>query len=284
MKSVGIVLKKGKKEAIPVIKELIKWFRERNIEFYLDEDTSQLMEINKCISKDEFPSFIDIVIVLGGDGTLLSVARAIKGSKIPILGVNLGGLGFLTEIILDELYPVLNKIYNNNYEIDERVMLDSYVYRNSEEIWQYSVLNDVVINKGALARIIELDMKIEGRYITTFRADGLIISTPTGSTAYSLAAGGPIIYPSVNSIIITPICPHTLANRPTVIPDSFIIELKLRVKDEDVYMTLDGQVGLPLKGGDIIEIKKSHLYTYLIKSPTKNYFGILREKLKWGYR
>jgi len=282
LRSVGIVLKKGKREAIPMIENLINWLKERNIDFYLDEDTAQLMDIKKCISRDEFPSFVDIVIVLGGDGTLLSVVRSIKGFKIPVLGVNLGGLGFLTEISIGELYTVLNKVYNNDYEIDERAMLDSCIYRNSEEIWRYAVLNDVVINKRALARIIELDMKIDGRYITTFRADGLIISTPTGSTAYSLAAGGPIIYPTVNSIIITPICPHALANRPIVISDNLLIELKLRVKDEDVYLTLDGQVGLPLRGGDIIEIKKADIFTYLIKSPTKNYFVILREKLKWG--
>ncbi len=284
MKSVGIVVKRGKKEAIPFVEKLVEWLEKKRVDFYFDEDTANLMQTDRCISKDEFPFFVDMVIVLGGDGTLLSVVRSIKGFKIPILGVNLGGLGFLTEITLEELYTVLNKIYNNDYELDIRSMLDSSLYRNSEEIWKYSVLNDVVINKGALARIIELEMRIDGRYINTFRGDGLIISTPTGSTAYSLAAGGPIVYPTVNSIIITPICPHALANRPIVIPDDFVIELKLRAKDEDVYLTLDGQVGIPLKGGDIIEVKKSDLFTYLIKSPTKNYFGVLREKLKWGIR
>jgi NAD+ kinase len=225
-----------------------------------------------------------MIIVLGGDGTLLSVARLVGGYEVPILGVNLGGLGFLTEIHLEELYRVLERVIQGDYKKDEREVLNVTVFRRGDQMAEFTVLNDAVINKGALARIIDLETTINGEYISTFKSDGLIISTPTGSTAYSLSAGGPIVYPSLHCIVITPICSHTLTNRPIVIPDDVAIRIVLKTEDQEVILTLDGQLGFPLEFGDVVEVKKAQYRIFLIQSPYRHYFGLLREKLKWGER
>jgi NAD+ kinase len=225
-----------------------------------------------------------MIIVLGGDGTLLSVARQVWNKNIPILGVNLGGLGFLTEITLDELYPVLERVVQDDFAINEREVLSAGVVRREERIAEFIVLNDAVINKGALARIIDLETTINGEYLSTFRSDGLIISTPTGSTAYNLSAGGPIVYPSLHTIIITPICPHTLTIRPIIIPDDVKIRALLKSRDEEVTLTLDGQQGFTLEFEDVVEVEKAEGRILLIKSPYRHYFELLREKLKWGER
>ncbi len=225
-----------------------------------------------------------MIFVLGGDGTLLSVARQVWNKNIPILGVNLGGLGFLTEITLDELYPVLEKVVCDEFEIDEREVLSVKVIRRGNQIAEFVVLNDAVVNKGALARIIDLETTINGEYLSTFRSDGLIISTPTGSTAYNLSAGGPIVFPSLHTIIITPICPHTLTIRPIIIPDDVKIRTLLKSKDEEVTLTLDGQQGFALEFEDVVEVEKAQGRILLIKSPYRHYFELLREKLKWGER
>jgi NAD+ kinase len=227
---------------------------------------------------------VDLIIVLGGDGTLLSAARLIGDNDVPILGVNLGSLGFLTEITLDEMYISLEQILQNKFTTTRRLLLTAHVCREEERLTEYSALNDVVITKSALARVIDLQACINGQYVTTYKADGLIVATPTGSTAYNLAAGGPIIHPDMHALIMTPICPHTLTNRPTVIPGTSEISITLKAENEDVFLTLDGQVGFALRYQDVVWIKKADHMIQLIRPPERNYFEILRTKLKWGER
>ncbi|MBF0557147.1 MAG: NAD(+)/NADH kinase [Nitrospirae bacterium] len=235
-------------------------------------------------SRVQIPLLADMIIVFGGDGTMLGVTRLIGDRGVPILGVNLGGLGFITEVNKDELFDVMDEILAGNYSLEERIMLAARVMRNNNAVADFTVLNDVVVNKGALARMIELDTFIDSRYVTTFRADGLIISTPTGSTAYSLAAGGPILYPSLNSIMLSPICPHTLTNRPIVLPDGVEIRSTLKASGEDVFLTLDGQIGFSLQRDDTVEVKKAAFTTRLLIPKDRDYFQVLRTKLKWGER
>jgi NAD+ kinase len=229
-------------------------------------------------------ALVDMIIVLGGDGTMIGVARLVAEKGIPILGVNIGGLGFLTAVSRDELYEVLDRVLVDDCHVEERIMLNACVLRHSECIAEYIVMNDVVVNKGALARIIDLETYVNSTYISTFKADGLIVSTPTGSTAYALSAGGPILYPTINSIVLAPICPHTLTNRPIVLPDDVKIEIMLRSRNEDVFLTLDGQMGFSLRQNDIIEVKKSQYRARLFIPCERDYFEIIRTKLKWGER
>ena len=278
---IGLILKHNQPKAIEIGIELTKWLLEREKEVLIPEEIGKTLKKDFYIKK-RITSESDIVIVLGGDGTFLSVARLVKDYSIPIIGVNLGGLGFLTEVKLDEMYDILNDIFNGNYTINERMMLKASLFRGGEKISSYSVLNDVVINKGTLARIIELKTSVNDTFVTKYRADGLIVSTPTGSTAYSLAAGGPIIYPELNCIILTPICPHTLTNRPLVVSGNDIITVELNSLDNDVMITLDGQVGFSLRDEDVVKVEKDEKKTLIISSPKKNYFETLRNKLKWG--
>ncbi len=281
MKRIGIITKQNKPEAIKVVKELIAWFKDRQVECFIEPETEKFVP-HPSLDREEMLISVDMVVVLGGDGTLLAAARTIQKRHIPILGVNLGGLGFLTEITLDELYPMLANILRGDYKTDERMLLEAHVWREESVIGEFTVLNDVVINKGALARIIELETSVDGEYLTTFRADGLIISTPTGSTGYSLSAGGPIVYPSLQSIIITPICPHTLTNRPIIVPEGAVTRIILRSKGEEVFLTLDGQVGFKMELNDRVEVKKAEGFISLIKSPSRGYSEVLRTKLMWG--
>ncbi|MBI3326309.1 MAG: NAD(+)/NADH kinase [Nitrospinae bacterium] len=278
---IGIIAK-PRPDAKPVLEELIQWLEARGIEPVMDVDTASMVGATSTHMKNAVPSAADLIVVLGGDGTLLSVARLVEGKDVPILGVNLGSLGFLTEVTIAELFPTLTQVLDGQYSVSERVMLNCHVHRQGERIAQAVVLNDVVINKGALARIIEMETYVDGVLVNTFRADGLIIATPTGSTAYSLAAGGPILYPSLQTLIINPICPFTLTNRPLVIPDTVKIEVILVKENEDVLVTLDGQVGVALRYRDVVEIRKAETRLKLIQCPGKNYFEILRTKLKWG--
>ncbi len=290
MNRIGIIAKKNKPETVTIAGNLLEWLRQKKIEVYLEEEMGKFLSLIpsgpewKPIKKDEIPADIEMIIVLGGDGTLLSVARQVWNKNIPILGVNLGALGFLTEITLDELYPVLERVLRNDFQINEREVLNVGVIRKGKRIAEFIVLNDAVINKGALARIIDLETTINGEYLSTFRSDGLIISTPTGSTAYNLSAGGPIVYPSLHTIIITPICPHTLTIRPIIIPDDVKIRALLNSRNEEVILTLDGQQGFALEFEDIVEVGKADGRILLIKSPYRQYFELLREKLKWGGR
>jgi NAD+ kinase len=225
---------------------------------------------------------MDLVVVLGGDGTLLKAARFYGDQGAPVLGVNLGGLGFLTEIAREEFPLLFEKILAGDFQTEPRMMLAAEIIRKGEARPSTPFLNDVVINKGALARIIDLETSINNQFLTSYRGDGLIVSTPTGSTAYNLAAGGPILHPALETIIITPICPFALTNRPIIVQDNVVIDIRLGSKAREVWLTFDGQVGYPLEGGDVIRVKKTADSLRLIKSPFKNYFEILRTKLKWG--
>ncbi len=283
MKKVGIISKPGRREPEEILKELLPRLRMKGHETYVDLDAAARLNI-EGYSKAEIASLADVVIVLGGDGTMLSVSRLVAERGIPILGINLGTMGFITEINRNERYDAIDAMLSDMCMVEERLMLSARILRDGEKIGEYTVLNDVVINKGALARIIDLETLINGVYVTTFKADGLIISTPTGSTAYCLSAGGPILYPTLDSIVLTPICSHTLTNRPIVLPEDFRIEVTLRTLSEDVYLTLDGQVGFPLRKNDVIEVDKSPFKTRLLMPCVRDYFDVLRTKLKWGER
>ena len=290
MKRIGIIAKQNKPEAAPIVRRLVEWLQPKKIEVYIEEDIGEGFHpplagphLNS-MKRDDIPTQVEMIIVLGGDGTLLSVARLVGDHGVPILGVNLGGLGFLTEITLEELYRVLERVVQGDFITDERVVFKAAVIRRGERMAEFTVLNDAVVNKGALARIIDLETTINGEYLTTFKSDGLIFSTPTGSTAYNLSAGGPIVHPSLHCIIITPICPHTLTNRPIMIPDDVEIRAILKTKQQEVILTLDGQQGFTLEFEDVVEVRKAENRILLIKSPYRHYFEVLREKLKWGER
>ncbi|OEU67490.1 MAG: NAD(+) kinase [Desulfovibrio sp. S3730MH75] len=263
--------------------KLKDWFRQKGIKVFSEEMKTQGSLDGCCEESMVIPKTVDWVVVLGGDGTLLGAARRAGRFGAPMLGVNLGGLGFLTGIPIEHLYPVIEMMIDGHLEVESRVMLETKVLRSSEEVCRFQVLNDVVINKGALARIIDLDVIINEEFLTTFRADGLIISTPTGSTAYNLSAGGPILYPTMETFILTPICPFTLTNRPIIIPDTSVIQIKMRNKSEEaVILTFDGQVGFDLDFGDKVIISKSKEKIKLFRPPDHSYFNILRTKLMWG--
>ncbi|PLX77291.1 MAG: NAD(+) kinase [Desulfuromonas sp.] len=283
MQTAGIFSKRKNPDAVELAARVAAWLEEKGVGVVFEENLAS--ELN-CEGRPEaeIPSLVDMIIVLGGDGTLISVARAIGGFGTPILGVNLGSLGFLTEITRQELFDVLEQVLQERYTVSDRLMLEAVINRNDNVVNKYPVLNDVVINKGALARIIDMEVHVNDSYLTTFKADGLIISSPTGSTAYNMAAGGPIIYPGTDCFVITPICPHMLTNRPMIVPADSAIRIEVKFKDEDVVLTADGQVGMPLKGGDVVEVHRSTNRTRLILSPDKEYCEVLRAKLHWGER
>ncbi len=281
MKKIGIFTKRNAPEALDAAKELLESLDKEKVEVLPEKDLALSLKI-KGYPGNKIPSMSDIIIVFGGDGTLLSVARLVGNQGAPILGVNFGGLGFITEVTRNEIKKgIIEKIFSKKYHIDERLVLSTDIYRSGKKVVNNTALNDVVISKSALARMIDLDMHVNKNYVSSFKADGLIISTPTGSTAHSLSAGGPILYPSLESFVITPICPHTLANRPIVLPDNFMIEVSIK-NGEDVYLTLDGQVGFPLDVKDRIRISKADFKTKFIRLYDRDYFQILRTKLKWG--
>ena len=285
MKQVAIFAKVHDPRCQGVATELIEWLRERGCTALVDAHLARHVGFNGGMTEAELREHAELVVVLGGDGTLISVARLFSGREVPIVGVNLGSLGFLTEITLEELYPVLEQCLQGEHGITRRMMLEVAVTRDEVELARSVVLNDAVINKGAIARIIDLEAKVDGQFLTTFKSDGLIISTPTGSTGYSLSAGGPILQPLMHCFVITPICPHTLTNRPIVISDE--AEVRIVVKssfDEKVYLTLDGQVGVELQEGDTVTVRRADTTTPLVASRSKDYFAVLRAKLKWGER
>jgi NAD+ kinase len=284
MKKVGVFAKVHDSRCRGVASELYRWLEQNGCEPLVEAHLSRHLGC-PGLTAEEIPLQADMVVVLGGDGTLISTARIIGARDIPILGVNLGSLGFLTEIALDELYAALEKYLKGDYRLSRRLMLHATVERDGSEIASHLVLNDVVINKGALARIVDLKTTVNDYDVTTFKADGLIISTPTGSTGYSLSAGGPIIAPSMDCIVITPICPHTLTNRPLVIDAAASVSVTVKsLDDEDIYLTLDGQVGVELKSGDMIHVRRAEHDARLIMSEERDYFAVLRTKLKWGER
>lgn len=283
IRSVGLIMKPEPARAAATLRRLCRWLDHKRLDYTLDSQTAALRG-GGGERRDRLAAACDLIIVIGGDGTLLSVARDIGASRTPILGVNLGSLGFLTEVPLTEITGALEGILAGRYRIQKRMRLQAEIVRDGQVIAHHELLNEVVLNKSALARVLDIHVEVNARSMTTFRADGLIVSTPTGSTAYSLSAGGPIVDPSMDAIILCPICPHTLTNRPVVAPDTSKVSLSLVGNHGDVYVTIDGQVGSPFLPGDTIEIAKSRHPVHLIRLPGKDYFEVLRQKLKWGGR
>ena len=281
MQHVAIIYKRSRPDAETLANKLTTWFERQQIEVFCTQNIDD-SSVACGYQKIDIPQAAEIAIVLGGDGTLLSVARFLENRSTPIIGVNLGGLGFLTEISKETCYRELQTIVDGKYEIEERMRLQVSTQRDGKEIFRQSVLNDVVINKGALARIVDVKISIDDRYLTHYRADGLIVATPTGSTAYNLSAGGPIVYPTSHCTVLTPICPFTLTNRPIILPSEVVIQVELGERIKDVTVTCDGQVGCELASSDKIFISAAPNPLRLIKTPTIDYFEILRTKLKWG--
>lgn len=281
MKRIGIICKTGRSEPLEILKELLPYLREKGVEVFVDMEAAQALNIGGHTRAD-IPKLTETIIVLGGDGTMLSVARLVCEYGIPILGVNLGGLGFITEVQRKDAFAAVDRVLADICAFEERLMLTAHIYRHGEKIAEYTALNDVVINKGALARLIELEAFVNKAYVTTFSSDGLIVSTPTGSTGYSLSAGGPVIYPTMDSIVLTPISPHTLTNRPLVLPDNVVIEVMLRTPVEGVFLTMDGQVGFSLRQNDTVIVEKSQFKTKLVIPFERDFFQTLRTKLMWG--
>jgi NAD+ kinase len=282
-RNIGLISRPRRSNLSEVVPPLLLWLQDRGIHVVYDQETaSSLAEPSEGRSREQVAAASDLLLVLGGDGTLLAAARVAAPRGIPILPINMGSLGFLTSFMLEELYPALEDILAGRLTISERVMLHAELQRGDKILDKQTVLNEVVINKGALARMIELELSIDKDFVCRYRADGLIVASPTGSTAYSLSAGGPIVHPSVESFIITPICPHTLSDRPVVVGDTSIIEVKLSAGTESVFLTLDGQKGIPLQATDRVRISRGQQRLKLIQTPNKSYFEILRNKLKWG--
>lgn len=285
IQKIGITSKPRKSELRDIVPALAAWLRERGLEVLMDKETGANIETSEpCLSRSEVVANADLVVVLGGDGTLLATARAVGEKAVPILAVNLGALGFLTVITLAELYPTLELVLAGNFRTERRVRIDSEVLRNGNVAASFAALNDVVLNKGAIARVLDFDVWADGRFISTYKSDGLIVSTPTGSTAYSLAAGGPVVVPAVNAIIVTPICAHTLTNRTIILPDTMTLEVAMKSHQESVYLTVDGQVAIALRSDDRVRVRRSSTFVTLIQPPEKTYFEVLRQKLKWGER
>ena len=285
---VGLTAKRGLTAASGVIAELAGWLEARDVRAVFEEETARLAGVpadRPTVSRDELPRACDLIVVLGGDGTLIGMAARIAaaGVDVPILGVNYGSLGFLTEITLPELYDALEATLDGRAAIDTRAMLASRTVRQHTVFADHTVLNDIVITKGALSRIIEISVTVGEAPVTRFRADGLIIASPTGSTAYNLAAGGPIVHPSVDAMVLTPIAPHTLTNRPVVIPAASEVHVRpiMDARDE-VFVTFDGQRGFELRENDLITIRRAPCPVRIVKSARRSYFDLLREKLKWG--
>jgi NAD+ kinase len=284
VKTVGIFSKPNSPPATKLVRELLHWLAQRGMNARLDKETAHYAGLKGGIDRAQVPKGCDLAIVLGGDGTLLSAARAVGNRAIPLLAVNLGGLGFLTSIPMEDLFPQLECCLTGSQEVMRRRMLHISLMREGAVVAEYQALNDVVIAKSAIARIVDLEAWAGESFICAYKADGLIISTPTGSTAYSLSAGGPIVYPTVNAICLTPICPHMLTNRPLIVPSEMPIRIVNKARDEDAYLTVDGQVGSPLEGGDIVECSIADFDVLLIHAPDKTFFDVLRQKLKWGER
>ena len=281
--TIGIISRPRRSNLSAVAPPLLKWLEERKVQALYDEETAgSLPGSMKGKTRQQVADASQLLLVLGGDGTLLAAARLAATRRIPILPINMGSLGFLTSFTLDEMYPALEDTLAGRFSVSERVMLYVELERGGKVIETQRVLNEAVVNKGALARMIELELSIDADFVCRYRADGLIVASPTGSTAYSLSAGGPIVHPAVESFIITPICAHMLSDRPVVVRDSSSIQMKLSGNTESVFLTLDGQKGIPLQATDIVRISRAKDLLKLIQPPRKSYFEILRNKLKWG--
>jgi NAD+ kinase len=285
VKRVGLVAKPDAVEAQRVVLTLLDWLGARGLTVVLEKETAGLAPVASVASasKSDLPGQVDALIVLGGDGTLLSMARAVGDLGVPLLGINLGGLGFLTATTLDELLPAMEALLAGAMAVEERMMLAARLVRGGQPVGEYVALNDVVITKSAMSRIIDLAVSVDGRHATGYRADGLIISTPTGSTAYCLSAGGPILFPTMDAVVLVPIASHTLTNRPIVLPGTQRIDVTL-MSDQEVMLTIDGQVGVHLREQDTVQVEKAPARVRLLRFPRTDFFTVLRSKLKWGER
>jgi NAD+ kinase len=284
IKSVGIVSKPGKPELADIVPGLLEWFHRRDYQILVDPETAPYAPGLETISREEMGSRpLKFVVVLGGDGTLLSAARAVAKAGIPVLGVNLGSLGFLTEVPLDEMYPTLLGIEESRCSVENRSMVRCEIVRKEASIARYDALNDVVVGKATIARLNYCEVFIDGLFVSSYKADSLIVSTPTGSTAYSLSAGGPILMPSVDALIITPVSAHSLTHRPLVVCDTANIEIVVHTGEDEAYLSIDGQIGMPIFDGDRILCRKSDYQVRLMRIKG-TFFDVLRNKLKWGQR
>jgi NAD+ kinase len=281
--SIGIISRPRRSNLSVVVPSLLRWLGERGVQTHIDEETAICLPSgSKGLTREHVADASKLLLVLGGDGTMLAAARLAAPRGIPILPINMGSLGFLTSFTLEEMYPALEETLQGSYSLSERVMIRAELVHGGSVAETHLVLNEVVINKGALARMIELELSIDGDFVCRYRADGLIVASPTGSTAYSLSAGGPIVHPSVESFLITPICPHTLSDRPLVIRDTSRVEMELSGSTDSVFLTLDGQRGIPLQPTDLVRVSRAKEMLQLIRPAKKSYFEILRSKLKWG--
>lgn len=285
IRCVGILSKPRKEEVCAIVPQIAEWLRQRKVEVLFDSIAAACFSPREKETKTEaMAARVDLLIVLGGDGTLLAAARQFTEREVPILAVNLGGMGFMTSVTLEETFPLLEVVFAGKHRLSPRMMLQAEVQRSGKIIKQQRALNDAVVAKAAMSRILDFDVFADGEFLARYRADGLIVSTPTGSTAYSLAAGGPILVPVLHAFVLTPICPHMLTNRPLVLPDTVKLELDFGGLDDPAYLTLDGQVGVELQSGDHIAITKSSSSVMLVRPQEKTFFKVLRSKLRWGQR
>jgi NAD+ kinase len=285
MRRIGLIVRDDRPDAAAVVRELVGWLGARECEVVVDPLTGALVSEGVHRAKEtDWPRDVELVVVLGGDGTLLAAARLVGALGVPILGVNLGRLGFLTATTLAELYPTLLGVLAGSVTAEERMVLAASVARDGNVLGEYLALNDVVIAKGAQGRLIELEVSADGQLMTAYRADGLIIATPTGSTAYNLSADGPILFPTMDALVLTPICSHALTNRPIVLPATIELEVRLSGERAEVALWPDGQLGVVLGTKDVVRIRRAEARIRLIRDPEKTYFQVLRTKLKWGER
>jgi NAD+ kinase len=286
MRRIGVIARQDRAEAREVTRGLIQWLTAHRRDVVVDGETAVGLELPgvTVAERQAIPGEVDLIVVLGGDGTLLAVARLVDGLGVPILGVNLGGLGFLTATTLEALFPTLEAVLRGDYTAEERLVLTALLSRRGARVAEQLALNDVVVAKGALGRLIDLDVRADGQPMTAYRADGLIIATPTGSTAYNLSAAGPILFPTMDAVVLTPICSHTLTNRPIVLPASIPLEVRLLTDAPDVVLSVDGHPGPPVAAGDVVHVRQARARIRLIRDPRKSYFEVLRTKLKWGER
>lgn len=281
--TVGVVSKPGSTAAVSIVPKLLEWFAARSIGVRIDEQTAKYAGLPSGCPRERVADGTQLLVVLGGDGTLLAAARALEGRDIPIFAVNLGALGFLTAITVDEIFPELERALRNEHRIAARRMLHCELVRDGNVVAHYDALNDVVLTKASLARMIDLETHVDAHFVATYKADGVIVSTPTGSTAYSLSAGGPIIFPAVDALCITPICPHALTARPVLVPGSSNIKM-INLSEDSTFLTIDGQIGEPLQHRDTVMCRASTKAVKLIRPPRQKFFDVLRAKLKWGER
>ena len=284
IRTVGLVVKRDRPRAARLARQIAAWLGRRRIRVLLDAEANLdgMHALPRC-TKDALARDTDLIVVLGGDGTLLSIARR-TGARVPILGVNLGELGFLTEVVEREALPMLARVVAGRYELDRRMTLTAVLERGGKVARRLHALNDVVVTNGARARIVEFAVSVDGLPLTTYRADGMIVATPTGSTAYSLSAGGPIVDPTLEVLLLSPISPHTLSNRPVVLRPEARVRITIARREQDALLTIDGQERMALSGGDVVDIRRGRSPVSLVRSPDRTYYDVLRSKLGWGVR